>query len=103
MTWKRSSRKPTAPVAASRRAVAAAIRAIAKTVAAKLNKGPHRSRGAALCTFAASRYDAIMWRFPRRQRRAAMAKGQMRKSKEARKPKKEKPKTIAANPSSKGK
>ena len=31
-----------------------------------------------------------------------MAKGQVRKSKEARKPKKEKPKTIAANPSSKG-
>ena len=31
-----------------------------------------------------------------------MAKGQMRKSKEARKPKKEKPKTIAANPSNKG-
>ena len=28
-----------------------------------------------------------------------MAKGQMRKSKEARKPKKEKPKSIAANPS----
>jgi hypothetical protein len=32
----------------------------------------------------------------------AMAKGQQRKSKEARKPKKEKPKTIAANPSQKG-
>jgi hypothetical protein len=31
-----------------------------------------------------------------------MAKGQMRKTREARKPKKEKPKTIAANPSSKG-
>jgi hypothetical protein len=31
-----------------------------------------------------------------------MAKGQMRKSKEARKPKKEKPKTVAANPSQKG-
>ena len=31
-----------------------------------------------------------------------MAKGQMRKSKEARKPKKEKVKTIAANPSAKG-
>ena len=31
-----------------------------------------------------------------------MAKGQMRKNKEARKPKKEKPKTIAANPSTKG-
>jgi len=30
-----------------------------------------------------------------------MAKGQMRKSKETRKPKKEKPKTIAANPSQK--
>ena len=30
-----------------------------------------------------------------------MAKGQMRKSKEARKPKKEKAKTIAANPSQK--
>ena len=32
-----------------------------------------------------------------------MAKGQMRSNKETRKPKKEKPKTIAANPSSKGK
>ena len=31
-----------------------------------------------------------------------MAKGQVRKNKEARKPKKEKPKTIAANPSMKG-
>jgi hypothetical protein len=31
-----------------------------------------------------------------------MAKGQVRKSKEARKPKKEKPKSIAANPSTKG-
>ena len=31
-----------------------------------------------------------------------MAKGQVRKSKEARKPKKQKPKTIAANPSAKG-
>jgi hypothetical protein len=31
-----------------------------------------------------------------------MAKGQVRKNKEARKPKKEKPKTIAANPSQKG-
>ena len=31
-----------------------------------------------------------------------MAKGQMRKSKEARKPKKEKTKTIAANASTKG-
>jgi hypothetical protein len=31
-----------------------------------------------------------------------MAKGQVRKSKEARKPKKEKPKTIAANSSTKG-
>ena len=31
-----------------------------------------------------------------------MAKGQVRKNKEARKPKKEKPKTIAANPSAKG-
>jgi hypothetical protein len=31
-----------------------------------------------------------------------MAKGQMRKSKEARKPKKEKPKTNAANASQKG-
>ena len=31
-----------------------------------------------------------------------MAKGQMRKSKEARKPKKEVPKTIAAKPSTKG-
>src|SRR6476620_8387923 len=37
-----------------------------------------------------------------RNGRIAMAKGQMRKSKEARKPKKEKPKTIAANPSQKG-
>jgi hypothetical protein len=31
-----------------------------------------------------------------------VAKGQMKSSKETRKPKKEKPKTIAANPSSKG-
>jgi len=31
-----------------------------------------------------------------------MAKGQVRKNKETRKPKKEKPKTIAANPSNKG-
>lgn len=31
-----------------------------------------------------------------------MAKGQMKSNKETRKPKKEKPKTIAANPSSKG-
>jgi hypothetical protein len=31
-----------------------------------------------------------------------MAKGQQKKSKEARKPKKEKVKTIAANPSTKG-
>jgi hypothetical protein len=31
-----------------------------------------------------------------------MANGQVRKNKEARKPKKEKPKTIAANPSNKG-
>jgi hypothetical protein len=35
-------------------------------------------------------------------RRRIVAKGQQRKSKEARKPKKEKPKTIAANPSTKG-
>lgn len=32
-----------------------------------------------------------------------MAKGQVRKNKEARKPKKEKVKVIAANPSTKGK
>jgi hypothetical protein len=38
----------------------------------------------------------------RRERSADMAKGQVRKNKEARKPKKEKPKTIAANPSNKG-
>lgn len=31
-----------------------------------------------------------------------MAKGQQKKTKEARKPKKEKPKTIAAKPSTKG-
>jgi hypothetical protein len=31
-----------------------------------------------------------------------MAKGQVKSSKETRKPKKEKPKTIAANPSTKG-
>jgi len=31
-----------------------------------------------------------------------MAKGQMKSNKETRKPKKEKPKSIAANPSSKG-
>lgn len=34
--------------------------------------------------------------------RAVMAKGQQRSNKEARKPKKEKVKTIAANPSQKG-
>jgi hypothetical protein len=33
---------------------------------------------------------------------ASMAKGQVRSNKEARKPKKEKPKSIAANPSTKG-
>jgi hypothetical protein len=38
----------------------------------------------------------------RRKRRPAMAKGQVRKNKEARKPKAEKKKTIAANPSTKG-
>lgn len=32
-----------------------------------------------------------------------MAKGQMKKNKETKKPKKEKPKTIAAAPSTKGK
>ena len=35
-------------------------------------------------------------------RRMRMAKGQVRSSREARKPKKEKVKTIAANPSQKG-
>ena len=35
-------------------------------------------------------------------RRMTMAKGQVRSNKEARKPKKEKVKTIAANPSQKG-
>jgi hypothetical protein len=35
-------------------------------------------------------------------RRVAMAKGQMKSNKEARKPKKAKVKTIAANPSQKG-
>jgi hypothetical protein len=44
----------------------------------------------------------LFYSFPHRPRRTAMAKGQMRKSKEARKPKKEKPKAIAANPSMKG-
>jgi hypothetical protein len=38
---------------------------------------------------------------PYTRRRAVMAKGQMRKNKEARKPKAEKKKTIAANPSTK--
>jgi hypothetical protein len=38
----------------------------------------------------------------RHSRRSAMAKGQVRKNKDARKPKKEKPKTIAANASTKG-
>lgn len=38
----------------------------------------------------------------RRRRRAVMAKGQQRSNKEARKPKKVKPKTIAASPSQKG-
>jgi hypothetical protein len=36
------------------------------------------------------------------RRRKAMAKGQMKSNKEARKPKKEKKKTIAANPSREG-
>ena len=39
-----------------------------------------------------------MLRKAAQRRRIAMAKGQMRKSKEARKPKKAKVKTIAANP-----
>jgi hypothetical protein len=39
---------------------------------------------------------------PRRSRRQAVAKGQQKKNKEARKPKKAKVKTIAANPSQKG-
>ena len=54
------------------------------------------SRSAALFAFAVSGYDAGIGR------RMVMAKGQVRKSKEARKPKKEKPKTTAANPSTKG-
>jgi hypothetical protein len=37
----------------------------------------------------------------RAARRRTMAKGQLRSNKEARKPKKQKPKTIAANPSQK--
>jgi hypothetical protein len=36
------------------------------------------------------------------QKEQVMAKGQVKSNKEARKPKKEKPKTIAANPSTKG-
>jgi hypothetical protein len=45
---------------------------------------------------------AKTWAQRSRVRESEMAKGQMRKSKETRKPKKEKPKTIAANPSTKG-
>ena len=41
-------------------------------------------------------------RFCARQGRVKMAKGQQRSGREARKPKKEKVKTIAANPSQKG-
>jgi len=45
--------------------------------------------------------NSVIGALARRRRRAAMAKGQQRKSKEARKPKKAKVKTIAANPSQK--
>jgi hypothetical protein len=44
----------------------------------------------------------LCWSIITLVRRAAMAKGQVRKNKEARKPKAEKKKTIAANPSTKG-
>jgi hypothetical protein len=50
-----------------------------------------------------SGYNGNTWRVSaRRSRRAAVAKGQMKSNKEARKPKKAKVKTIAANPSQKG-
>ena len=50
-----------------------------------------------------SGYNRTTWRVSaRRSRRAAVAKGQMKSNKEARKPKKAKVKTIAANPSQKG-
>jgi len=45
------------------------------------------------------RHDRIR---ERRQESSSMAKGQMKSNKEARKPKKAKVKTIAANPSTKG-
>jgi hypothetical protein len=47
------------------------------------------------------RYNGVGGAGPRR-RRAAVAKGQMKSNKEARKPKKAKVKTIAANASQKG-
>jgi hypothetical protein len=48
------------------------------------------------------RYDTAEPADPRRQGELTMAKGQQRSNKEARKPKKAKVKTIAANPSQKG-
>jgi hypothetical protein len=49
-----------------------------------------------------NRYAAPERRLFAPGRRTRMAKGQVRSSREARKPKKEKVKTIAANPSQKG-
>jgi hypothetical protein len=48
------------------------------------------------------RYDSAEPADSRGQGEATMAKGQQRSNKEARKPKKAKVKTIAANPSQKG-
>jgi hypothetical protein len=51
-----------------------------------------------LATTPANRYESGRIGAPAPGRRLTVAKGQMRKSKEARKPKKAKVKTIAANP-----
>jgi hypothetical protein len=50
----------------------------------------------------ANSYEGRTWRGGAAAGEAAMAKGQQRSSKEARKPKKAKTKTIAAQPSQKG-
>jgi hypothetical protein len=47
-------------------------------------------------------YDGVTWRSRAPPQETIMAKGQQRSNKEARKPKKAKVKTIAANPSQKG-
>jgi hypothetical protein len=64
--------------------------------------GDGRRLNLALAAAAASRYErASAGKSPGKQEHE-MAKGQMRSNKETRKPKKEKPKTTAANPSQKG-